>query len=193
MGAGSGPCRPGAGRRALLPVALFALALLSPPSFAQQGGQAQGQQGTQGDAAADTPARQFEDWALECGTPEGRESDTCYMFQNIVVKDSGQRLLHTAVGYAGDGRTPMLLLTAPLGVHLPSGLRLQIDEGETMRLPFERCTSRGCHAAATLEPEVVAALKAGLELKVTFGDGASEPVTLPVSLQGFTRAYQAIR
>lgn len=176
-------CRP------RLQALLLALALVSPPAAAQE----QGGQAAQGDAAPETPVQQFEDWALECGTPEGGDGETCYMFQNIVVKDTGQRLLHTAVGYAGDGSTPMLLLTAPLGVHLPGGLRLQIDDGETMRMPFERCTSRGCHAAATLEQDVVDALKAGLQLKVTFGDGASEPVTLPVSLQGFTRAYQAIR
>lgn len=189
-GAGTTLQRPVMRHRRVLPAALLlAVALLVP--WHGLPAQSEGSQAAPGDG--EEAPRQFDDWALECGKPEGMERETCYMFQNIVVRDTGQRLLHTAVGYAADGSTPMLLLTAPLGVHLPGGVSLQIDDAEPMRLPFERCTSRGCHAAAALEPDVVAALKAGLELKVTFSDGASEPVTLPVSLRGFTRAYREIR
>ena len=145
-------------------------------------------------AAAPAAGTTFKDWVIACEEREGGETGQCYMAQNVALRESGQRLVHVAVGYSakGDGR-PAALLTVPLGVFLPAGVAVAIDGGEPRRVPLEYCIAAGCRALLPLDPDTESALKAGRQAQVIFQDLTRREIAVPISLLGFTAGLRALR
>jgi len=132
----------------------------------------------------------FQDWRVQCESPEGAPQERCYMYQNLVMRESGQRVL--LVGVVRDAQNAAAIFTAPLGVLLPPGVTIQVDDGDEMRVPFQQCGRQGCVARLRLGDELLSAMRAGLEAQVTIYRADQQPVSLPVSLKGFTAAYTAL-
>ena len=135
----------------------------------------------------------FKDWTARCETPPGANIERCYIFQNIVLKQSGQRVLHMAVGYLAANGQPAAVLTLPLGISLPPGVSISIDDAAPSPLVIERCDPSGCIGALALDDALLAALKRGRRARVSFYDGTRTKVSVPVSLLGFTAGFGALR
>lgn len=144
-------------------------------------------------AAAPEQGATFDNWTVGCEAVENEERTQCFIFQNLVLREGGQRVLHVAVGYLPDQDDPIALFTLPLGISLPPGASLQVDGGDPVRFPIERCEPEGCRAGLRLEEEVLDAFKKGTEVKVTFHDATRRPVSVPLSLKGFMAGLRALR
>ncbi|MCP5152257.1 MAG: invasion associated locus B family protein [Ectothiorhodospiraceae bacterium] len=171
-------------------LALLALLAVSGTSSSQTTTQGGGQGG--GGAAS---AKTFKDWVHTCEKIEGFGQEQCYIFQNIALKKTGKRLLHFAVGYVGEGdaKRPAAVITLPLGVLLPPGLALRIDEGEPIRFVYQQCMPDGCRGVLPLEPATISSLKAGKQARITFYDQTQRELGVPVSLIGFTAGFGALK
>jgi invasion protein IalB len=112
------------------------------------------------------------------------------MSQTVAQPATARAILQARV-YKGDD--PTLLISFPLGILLSPGWRYRIDEGTEAVLPFEICDTSGCHAGVKLTPNVLAAMKRGNEMQITFYDAARTPVTPALSLAGFTKAWEALQ
>ncbi|HRH79477.1 MAG TPA: invasion associated locus B family protein [Thiobacillaceae bacterium] len=139
----------------------------------------------------------FKDWGTRCeALPEGK-GQLCHIYQTVSVKDkdkpNDQPLLNVAVLYPPGKDTPLALFTVPLGVLLPAGMGLQVDEGETTRFGYELCMPQGCRGGLELKPEVIEALKRGKQAKVIVVDAKRRAAAIPVSLQGFTAAFDSLK
>lgn len=143
-------------------------------------------------AAQNPHAKIFGDWRIRCNSATGAPAQ-CQMFQNVVVKDSGKPILQTAVGYLPDVATPVGAVTLPLGVHLPPGLTLQIDKGQTYELAYEVCSRSGCHVRFSIDAKLLDAFKGGSSAEIAFYNNARKRVSIPVSLKGFTVALGQLR
>jgi invasion protein IalB len=77
----------------------------------------------------------------------------------------------------------------PLGVLLTAGATFQVDDNTAQRLNFRACDRNGCYANAPVTPEMLATLKSGKQLKISFQNLAEKPITVPLSLNGFDDAY----
>ncbi|MDZ7753128.1 MAG: invasion associated locus B family protein [Gammaproteobacteria bacterium] len=135
------------------------------------------------------------DWRVRCEKPEdGSAPERCFMFQNLVMRDSQRQLLNFAVAFPNeDADTPTAVVMVPLGVSLPAGLGLAVTEDtEPTRVAFQHCITIGCRAVIPLDDGQVAALKAGTEATVSFSDGTGRAVNVPVSLSGFTAAFNSL-
>jgi len=73
------------------------------------------------------------------------------------------------------------------------GAKLQVDDGKTADLQIQTCENRGCYAGAAIAPDVLAALKSGKELKLSFQNLAKETITIPMPLTDFAAAYDKIK
>jgi invasion protein IalB len=133
----------------------------------------------------------FGDWQVRCA-PDGND---CFMYQlamdpeeNPVAEISLLKL--PAGGEAAAGAT----VVTPLGTLLPSGLDLQIDSGEVRKYPFAWCSQVGCFARFGLNTASIDAMKRGNAGKMTLVSvGAPQsPLSLKVSLNGFTKAYDSL-
>ncbi len=114
------------------------------------------------------------------------------MLQKIVTTDNGQQVLQVVIGRFGTERFLGAVILVPIGVRLPPGIGLQVDDRKPRNFPFERCSPARCQAHVMLEEDLLKSLKAGLTGTVTFQDGAGRAMTVDFSLKGFTAALKDI-
>ncbi|MEK9279894.1 MULTISPECIES: invasion associated locus B family protein [unclassified Bradyrhizobium] len=159
----------------------------APPQPAATPAPAQQQQGeaAQGNAQAG--------WIARCTSPSREAPLECAIEQNAVLTKTGQTVVLINIRVAPDTRTPVALLQLPLGLNIPVGAKLQIDEGKTVDLQIQTCESRGCYASAPIAPDLLATLKSGKQLKVSFQNMAKETITIPMPLNDFAAAYDKIK
>jgi invasion protein IalB len=139
----------------------------------------------------------FENWTLKCESAKEPQApataNQCFIFQNLVLKEGGQRVMHIAIGYLPDNTEPVALLTLPLGISLPPGAALTVDTGEPVRFPIERCEPSGCRAGIKIDAKLLERLQKGNKAEVTFHDGSRRPIKVPLSLKGITAGLAALR
>ena len=92
-----------------------------------------------------------------------------------------------------DSHLPVILVQLPLGLNLPGGAKLQVDDGKTTDLQIQTCENRGCYAGAPVAPDLLAAMKSGKQLKLSFQNLAKETITIPMPLADFAAAYDKIK
>jgi invasion protein IalB len=129
------------------------------------------------------------DWRVHC--PEQvTETNPCAMFQEL-LSDQDRRLM-SAIVMSPPSAEPFLRIIVPLGVLLPGGMTLTIDGTEVGTVGFINCLPDGCMTQVALKPDVLEQLKQGNEATVTVYEQTEQPVKLPISLSGFTAAYDEL-
>ena len=170
---------------------LATVAFHAPPAAAQS-------TENQGTEQAPTPrdGKKFEDWTLRCGKANEQAPEACEMFQQHVSKQTNKVVLHAAIGKLPNNEQPGMLIVLPLGISLPPGVFIKVDEGEAQAVPVERCTPDGCRIELLLDTPFLNQLKAGTTMTVVFHvydqQGQRERVGVPVSLLGFTAALNQV-
>ena len=81
---------------------------------------------------------------------------------------------------------------APLGVLLPAGLGLKIDQSDIGRAGFVRCLTTGCIAEVVMEDDLVAKMKGGQTATFIVFQTPEEGIGIPVSLNGFGTGFDAL-
>ena len=87
---------------------------------------------------------------------------------------------------------PLLMIQVPIGLYLPAGLNLQIDENKPQPLALQTCDLKGCYAATQIDPELLGSMKAGKRLAITFQNFAKNNITVRLTFENFTEAYKKI-
>jgi invasion protein IalB len=142
-------------------------------------------------AADQTVHNQFKDWVKRCAD-SGDFKDRCYVSQQLTLKESGTPLFNIAIGYPLDQQFPLVLVTTPLGIYLPAGLRIQVDEQNAARIVFAYCNNDGCHGYHRMTAVQVKEFKEGRWLNVEFLDGTRRAHQFDVSLLGFTASLESL-
>lgn len=117
----------------------------------------------------------------------------CLIEETAVVAKTGQLVVQVNIRVASDTHAPNALLQLPLGLSLPAGARLQVDDGKLLDMKIETCENRGCYASAPVAPDMLAALKSGKQLKISFQNLGKETITIPMPLTDFAAAYDKIK
>jgi invasion protein IalB len=91
-----------------------------------------------------------------------------------------------------DGKSRLLRVVAPLGVLLPSGLGLRIDDADIGRAGFVRCLNSGCVAEVVMEPNLVEQFKKGQQATFIVFQTPEEGIGIPVTLNGFGAGFDAL-
>src|SRR5829696_10337418 len=80
----------------------------------------------------------FGDWQMRCEQPAGAKAEQCALVQNVAAEDRPNLTLLVIVLKTADGKSRLLRVAAPLGVLLPAGLGLKIDQNDVGRAGFVR-------------------------------------------------------
>ncbi|MGH6864769.1 MAG: invasion associated locus B family protein [Methyloceanibacter sp.] len=132
-------------------------------------------------------------WQVSCRTPPGAKEEKCALVQSVTAEDRPNVGL-TVVFYQAIGENKKLLrVVVPLGVLLPTGLGLKIDNQDVGNAPFLKCGKRGCVAEVVLQDEVIAKLKKGENAMFIIFDTPEAGIGIPVSLQGFADALASLK
>jgi invasion protein IalB len=132
-------------------------------------------------------------WTARCASASRDAPLECAIEQNAVLPRTGQLVIAVSIRVPADTHTPSALIQLPLGLNLPAGAKLQVDDGKTADLQIQTCEARGCYAGTTIAPELLAAMKSGKQLKISFQNLAKEAMTIPLPLADFAAAYDKIK
>ena len=91
-----------------------------------------------------------------------------------------------------DQQNQIMRVLAPLGVLLPSGLGLRVDNAEVGRTGFVRCLPNGCVAEIILQDELIGQLQQGQTATFIIFQTPEQGIGIPVSLNGFSDGYAAL-
>jgi invasion protein IalB len=173
-----GPCR------ALL-TALVCIFALSAPAGAPARAQAPTPEGG-------TVKAQHGDWQVVCKPPPpGAKSEICALVQSVTAEDRNNVGLTVYFQKFSDGKR-VLRVFAPLGVLLPPGLGLKIDDKDVGHAPFIRCHTFACYAQVTVEEKLVEQLKTGKTAVFIIFQTEEAGIGIPISLAGFGPALAAL-
>ena len=134
----------------------------------------------------------FNDWQLRCEVPAGAKTEQCALVQNVAAEDRPNITLLVIVLKTADAKSRLLRVVAPLGVLLPSGLGLKIDNTDVGRAGFVRCLTTGCVAEVVMEDTLLNQLKSGKQATFIVFQTPEEGVGIPVSLEGFGPGFDAL-
>jgi invasion protein IalB len=147
----------------------------------------------QTDAPANAPPASQPGWASRCSSPSRDAPLECAIEETAVLTKTGQLIVLVNIRVTGDSRSPVALVQLPLGLNLPGGAKFQVDDARAVDLPIQTCENRGCYANLQIAPDLLAALKSGRQLKVSFQNLAKETITIPMPLNDFAAAYDKIK
>lgn len=134
----------------------------------------------------------FGDWQLRCETPAGAKVEQCALLQSVQADDKPNVTLVVIVLKTADGKSRLLRVIAPLGVLLPAGLGLKIDQNDVGRAGFVRCLPTGCVAEVIMDDELLGKLRSGTAATFIVFQTPEEGIGIPVSLNGFVKAFEAL-
>jgi invasion protein IalB len=142
---------------------------------------------------AGTVKAQHGDWQVVCKPPPpGAKKEICALVQSVTAEDHNNIGLTVYFQRFSDGKR-VLRVFAPLGVLLPPGLGLKIDDKDVGHAPFVRCHNFACYAQVVVEDTLVEQLKKGKTAVFIIFQTEEAGIGIPISLAGFSQALAALQ
>jgi invasion protein IalB len=132
------------------------------------------------------------DWQIRCDTPPGAKAEQCALIQSVTAEDRANVGLTVIVLKTADQKSRLMRVVAPLGVLLPSGLGLKIDQADIGRAGFVRCLPNGCIAEVVMDDELLKKLRTGKSATFIIFQTPEEGIGFPMSLAGFGEGYDKL-
>jgi invasion protein IalB len=132
------------------------------------------------------------DWQIRCDTPPGAKSQQCALIQSVTAEDRANVGLTVIVLKTADQKSRLMRVVAPLGVLLPSGLGLKIDNVDIGRAGFVRCLPNGCIAEVVMDDNLINKLRNGKTATFIIFQTPEEGIGFPMSLAGFGEGYDQL-
>ena len=132
------------------------------------------------------------DWQMRCETPPGAKSEQCALVQNVMAEDRPNLTLLVIALKTADGKSRLLRMVAPLGILIPAGIGLRIDDKDIGRAGYVRCLTTGCIAEAVLDDTLLTQLRGGQTATFIVFQTPEEGVGIPVSLNGFGTGFDSL-
>jgi invasion protein IalB len=125
------------------------------------------------------------DWQVRCDTPPGAQGEQCALIQSVTAEDRANVGLTVIVLKTPDQKSRLMRVVAPMGVLLPSGLGLKIDQQDVGRAGFVRCLPNGCVAEVVMDDTLIKQMRTGETATFIIFQTPEEGIGFPMSLKGF--------
>jgi invasion protein IalB len=146
-----------------------------------------------GPAAAQGAVRSVHgDWQIRCETPAGAQTEQCALMQSVTAEDRPNVGLTVIVLKTADQKSRLMRVVAPLGVLIPSGLGLKIDNNDVGRAGFVRCLPNGCIAEVVMDDNLIGKLRNGQTSTFIIFQTPEEGIGFPMSLKGFGEGFDQL-
>jgi invasion protein IalB len=134
------------------------------------------------------PQLMYSPWMKVCG----KGQDTNGKKVCVVTKDgrleNGMPVAIVQL-FEPEGQPKMLRVTVPLGMQLQHGTRVIIDQDTPVNEPYKICFPVGCMSDYPVSDEMVKKMKKGKVLIVQAINMRGQPISLPLPLADFAKAY----
>jgi invasion protein IalB len=132
------------------------------------------------------------DWQIRCDTPPGAQSEQCALIQSVVAEDRSNAGLTVIVLKTADQKSKLMRVVAPLGVLLPSGLGLKLDNVDVGRAGFVRCLPNGCVAEVVMDDKLLGQIRSAKTATFIIFETPEEGIGFPLSLNGLAEGYDKL-
>ena len=132
------------------------------------------------------------DWQIRCDTPAGAQAEQCALIQSVVAEDRSNAGLTVIILKTADQKSKLMRVVAPLGVLLPSGLGLKLDDKDVGRAGFVRCLPNGCVAEVVMDDNLLNQLKTAKTATFIIFETPEEGIGFPLSLKGLGEGYDKL-
>jgi invasion protein IalB len=132
------------------------------------------------------------DWQIRCDTPPGAQSEQCALIQSVVAEDRSNAGLTVIMLKTADQKSRLMRVVAPLGVLLPSGLGLKLDNQDVGRAGFVRCLPNGCVAEVVMDEKLLGQLKTAKTATFIIFETPEEGIGFPLSLNGLAEGWEKL-
>jgi len=146
-------------------------------------------------AAAGEPADQqipqliYAPWTKFClKGKDANAKQVCFTGKDGRI-ESGQPVIAAVIIEPEGEAKKILRVTLPLGMQLVHGTRVIVDSNPPMQSPYVICFANGCMSDYEVTPELLANMKKGQNLVVQAINSNGAPLTLPLPLADFAKAY----
>ena len=133
-----------------------------------------------------------QDWQIRCDTPPGAKNEQCALIQSVTAEDRANIGLTVIVLKTADQKSRLMRVIDPLGVLLPSGLGLKIDQADIGRAGFVRCLPNGCIAEVVMDDTLLGQLRSGKTATFIIFQTPEEGIGFPMSLGGFGEGFEKL-
>ncbi len=132
------------------------------------------------------------DWQIRCDTPPGAKAEQCALIQSVVAEDRSNAGLTVIVLKTADQKSKLMRVVAPLGVLLPSGLGLKLDNVDVGRAGFVRCLPNGCVAEVVMDDKLLNQIRNAKTATFIIFETPEEGIGFPLSLNGLAEGYDKL-
>ena len=134
------------------------------------------------------PQLMYSPWMKVCGKgPDTNNKQVC-----VITKDgrleNGMPVAIVQL-FEPEGEAKVLRVTVPLGMQLAHGTRMLIDQGAPAQQPYKICFPVGCMSDYPVADDMIAKMKKGQMLTVQAINMQGTPISLPLPLADFAKAY----
>src|SRR5262245_15961646 len=138
--------------------------------------------------AADQPQLMYSPWMKVCGQGQ----DTGNKKVCVITKDgrleNGMPVAIVQL-FEPEGEPKVLRVTVPLGMQLAHGTRVIIDQQQPAQQPYKICFPVGCMADYPVTDDMITKMKKGQNIVVQAINMQGTPISLPLPLNDFAKAY----
>ncbi len=132
----------------------------------------------------------YSPWTKFCLKPDNdpNAKQMCFTGKDARIETGMPVVAAVIVEQEGEAKK-ILRVTLPLHMYLPQGTRVIVDQNQPMTAPYFLCVEVGCMADYEATPDLIAKMKKGQVLSVQAINQNHQPLTLPVPLADFAKAY----
>jgi invasion protein IalB len=139
----------------------------------------------------------YDDWIVQCDTQAGPPSrKLCEMTQvtQLQVQGKSQPFSRGVVPRPAKDQPVMLIIQLPVNVTFSTSVRIQVtDADQGLAAPFARCVPDGCFAEFELKEDTLKKFRSAAAAgKFSFADSSGRVISIPLSFNGFAKAYDAL-
>jgi invasion protein IalB len=135
------------------------------------------------------PQLSYSPWTKVCTKVQEANTQQVCITGKVGRVESGIPVVAAVLIEPEGGAKKALRVTLPLGVRLPQGTRLLVDQGQPLTAPYILCLADGCMADYDASQELIGAMKKGQGLLVQGINGQGQAISLPLPLNDFGKAY----
>ena len=166
----------------------------APAAQPAPGAQAQQQPGAPGQPGQQPPADQqiqliYAPWTKFClKGQDANAKQVCFTGKDGRI-ESGQPVIAAVIIEPEGEPKKILRVTLPLGMQLVHGTRIIVDNNPPQQSPYVICFANGCMSDYEATPQLIDSMKKGQNLVVQAINANGAPLTLPLPLAEFGKAY----
>lgn len=131
-------------------------------------------------------------WNAQCSAGSRTGELSCKVERGIFLSENRQQLAQVTLHIPADTSKPELVIQLPHGLHLPSGVQLQFDDGAPETHQVHTCDANGCYVAVQKATRMVVSMKGGKNFTIKFKNLTLNEIAVTMPLEGFTAAYKNV-